>query len=79
MMVDEDLALLRGHRSNITRYQRLLKTELTKFELAFIERRVSEERSAMEKLAVSAFPLTFQTPSRAMGHATTRLAASRHG
>jgi hypothetical protein len=79
MMVDEELALLRGHRSNIGRYQRLLKTELTEFERRFIERRVSEERSAIEKLAVSAFPLTFQAPNRVMGHATTRLTASSHG
>jgi hypothetical protein len=79
MMVDEELALLRGHRSNISRYQRLLKTELTEFERRFIERRVSEERSAIEKLAVSAFPLTFQPPNRVMGHATTRLTASSHG
>jgi hypothetical protein len=73
MMVDEELALLRGHRSNISRYQRLLKTELTEFERRFIERRVSEERSAIEKVAVSAFP------NRAMGNAATRLTASSHG
>ena len=53
MMMDEELALLRGHRNNISRYQRLLKTELTEFERRFIERRLSEERSAIEKLAVS--------------------------
>ncbi|MCK1288431.1 hypothetical protein IVB41_31465 [Bradyrhizobium sp. 44] len=79
MRVDEELALLRGHRSNISRYQRLLKTELTEFERRFIERRVSEERSAIEKVSVSAFPLTFQAPNRAMGNATTRLTASSHG
>lgn len=78
MMVDEELALC-GHRSNISRYQRLLKTELTEFERRFIERRVSEERSAIEKLAVSVFPLTFQAPNRATGNAATRLAASTHG
>jgi hypothetical protein len=77
MMVDEELALLRGHRSNISRYQRLLKTELTEFERRFIERRLSEERSAIEKLAV--FPLTFQAPNRATGNAATRLTASSHG
>jgi hypothetical protein len=79
MMIDEELALLRGHRSNISRYQRLLKTELTEFERQFIGRRLSEERSAIEKLAVSAFPLTFQAPNRAMGNAATRLTASSHG
>jgi hypothetical protein len=79
MMVDEELALLRGHRGNISRYQRLLKTELTEFERRFIERRVSEERSAIEKLALSDFPLTFQAPNGAMGNAITRRAASSHG
>jgi hypothetical protein len=79
MRVDEELALLRGHRSNISRYQRLLKTELTEFERRFIERRVSGERSAIERVAVSAFPLTFQAPNRGMGNAATRLTASSHG
>lgn len=79
MRVDEELGLLRGHRSNISRYQRLLKTELTEFERRFIERRVSEERSAIEKVAVSAFPLTFQAPNRAMRNAATRMTASSHG
>jgi hypothetical protein len=79
MMIDEELALLRGHRSNISRYQRLLKTELTEFERQFIGRRLSEERSAIEKLAVSAFPLTFQAPNRAMGNTTAPLTASSHG
>ena len=65
MMIDDKLALLRTHRNNIGRYHRLLKTELTQFERQFIERRLSEERSAMEKLAASTFPLTFQIPVQA--------------
>jgi hypothetical protein len=44
----------------------LLKTELRQFERQFIERRLSEERSAMEKLAASTFPLTFQIPAQAV-------------
>ena len=56
-MIDEKLALLRTHRNNISRYHRLLKTELTEFERQFVERRLSEERVAMESLAASAFPL----------------------
>jgi hypothetical protein len=58
-MTDEKFALLRTHRNNISRYRRLLKTKLTEFERQFIERRLSEERSAMQRLASSTFPLTF--------------------
>ena len=48
------------------RYRRLLKTKLTEFERQFIERRLSEERSAMERLAASTFPLTFGIPIKAL-------------
>ena len=61
-MIDERFALLRTHRNNIMRY--LLKTKLTECERQFIERRLSEERSAMEKLAASTFPLVFQVPAK---------------
>ena len=63
-MTDEKFALLRTHRNNISRYHRLLKTKLTEYERQFIERRLSEERSAMEKLAASTFPLVFQVPAQ---------------
>jgi len=62
-MIDEKLARLRTHRNNIGRYRRLLKTELTQFERQFIERRLSEERSAMEKLAASTLPLYLSNSS----------------
>ena len=65
-MIDERFALLRTHRNNIMRYRRLLKTKLTECERQFIERRLSEERSAMEKLAASTFPLTFGIPIKAL-------------
>jgi hypothetical protein len=64
MMIDEKLALLRTHRNNIGRYHRLLKTELTESERQFIEKRLSEERSEMEKLAASTFPLTFPAQTK---------------
>ena len=70
-MIDEKLAMLRTHRNNISRYRRLLKTELTDVERQFIERRLSEERSAMEKLAASTFPLTFPVPGGAAGNRAT--------
>jgi hypothetical protein len=63
IMIDEKLARLRAHHNNIHRYRRLLKTELTDVERRFIERRLSEERSAMENLATSAFPLSLQIPA----------------
>jgi hypothetical protein len=78
-MMDEKLALLRAHRNNISRYHRLLKTELTEFERRFVERRLSEERSAIEKLAAATFPMTFRTPIGAIMNATMPEAASRHG
>jgi hypothetical protein len=65
-MIDEKFAALRTHRNNITRYRRLLKTQLTEFERQFIERRLSEERSAMERVASSTFPLSFGIPTNAM-------------
>ena len=61
-MTDEKLALLRTHRNNISRYRRLLTTKLTEFERQFIERRLSEERSAMEKLAASTLEGVTKTP-----------------
>ncbi|HLG85172.1 MAG TPA: hypothetical protein VKY22_29600 [Bradyrhizobium sp.] len=69
-MIDETLARLRTHRNNIIRYRRLLKTELTEVERQFIERRQSEERSAMDELAASAFPIAFQMPAGDVARAT---------
>jgi hypothetical protein len=61
-MIDEKFARLRTYRNNINRYRRLLKTELSDLERQFIERRLEEEKSAMERLASSTFPLTFKLP-----------------
>ena len=49
-MIDEQLARLRTHRDSIGRYRRLLQTQLTDLERQFIERRLSEEQSAYERL-----------------------------
>ena len=67
MMTDEKFALLRTHRNNISRYRRLLKTKLTELERQFIEKRLSEERSAMECLAYSTFPLALKIPMAVEG------------
>ena len=52
-MTDEKLARLRAHDSNISRYRRLLKTNLSDVERRFLERRLSEESSAVESLGLS--------------------------
>lgn len=44
-----------ARRANIERYERLLKTPLTDYERAFIERRVKEERDALAELEGSSF------------------------
>ena len=50
-MTDEIIARLRAHDNNISRYRRLLKTDLSDLERRFLERRLSEETSAVESLA----------------------------
>jgi hypothetical protein len=78
-MIDDKLALLRTHRNNISRYRRLLKTNLTDLERRFIERRVSEERSAMEELAAATFPLTFQMPGATRARTGSEASANARG
>jgi hypothetical protein len=55
-MLDEKLARLRTHRNNISRYRRLLQTRLTALERDFIERRLSEEEAALNRLSIDTFP-----------------------
>ncbi len=56
-MIDQNLALMRAHRNNIHRYRRLLATQRTDHERSYIERRLKEERSAMDALSTETFPL----------------------
>jgi hypothetical protein len=49
-MIDENVARLRAHGNNIGRYRRLLKTTLSCLEREFIERRLNEEKVAMDSL-----------------------------
>lgn len=58
MMVDEKLARIRARTSNIRRYRRLLKTQLTEIERCFILKRLSEEQDAVAKLTGETFPLS---------------------
>jgi hypothetical protein len=62
MMIDDNLARLRTHRNSIHRYRRLLATQLTDLERAYIERRLSEEQAAMAALSEETFPLTLPAP-----------------
>ena len=62
MMLDENLACLRAHRNNIHRYRRLLATQLSDFERAYIEKRLAEEQAALEALSKTTFP--FSLPSQ---------------
>jgi hypothetical protein len=50
-VTDEEVARLRAHGNNISRYRRLLKTNLSDLERRFLERRLSGERSAVASLA----------------------------
>jgi len=65
-MIDENLARLRVHRQNIERYRRLLETSLTVLEREFIERRITEEESALDRLASDTFPLLLRMPRKAV-------------
>ncbi|MCS3762663.1 hypothetical protein ML401_28000 [Bradyrhizobium sp. 62B] len=61
-MLDENLARIRAHRNNIHRYRRLLKTRLSRLERNFIERRLAEEKSALDALTAATFPVGFRAP-----------------
>jgi len=58
MMIDDQLARMRTHRDNIYCYRHLLQTKLTELERDFIERRLAEEQSSLERLAVLLHPAT---------------------
>ena len=61
-MLDENLARLRSHRNNISRYRRLLQTRLTALERDFIEQRLSEEEAALNRLSIDTFPFALSLP-----------------
>ena len=45
------------HRENIARYQRILRTHLTAEERRFVKRRLLEEQSAVQQVAVRIRPV----------------------
>jgi hypothetical protein len=65
IMIDENLARLRVHRNNVHRYRRLLATQLSDLERAYIERRLSEERTSIEALSQETFPFSLPPTRRA--------------
>ena len=64
-MIDESLARLDAHRQNIDRYRRLMRTNLTALEQDFIERRISEEQLALDRLAAETIVVTLSNTLRA--------------
>jgi len=58
MMIDQQLARLRAHRSNIQRYRNLLQTNLSELERQFVEKRLIEEQSNLDSVANSQSPMT---------------------
>jgi hypothetical protein len=65
MMIEENLARLRAHRNNIQRYRRLLETQLSDLERAYLARRLDEERAAAEAILQTAFPMTLPVSPQA--------------
>ena len=63
-MVDEKLARIRARTSNIRRYRRLLRTQLTELERRFVLKRLSEEQDALAKLTDQTFPLLVGPPTQ---------------
>jgi hypothetical protein len=64
-MIDESLARLCVHRQNIDRYHRLLRTNLTALEQDFIERRITEEQLALDRLVAETIVMTLSNAPRA--------------
>ncbi|WP_347951926.1 hypothetical protein [Bradyrhizobium sp. SSUT77] len=71
MMLDQDLARIRAHRNNLSRYRRLLKTKLSDIERQFIERRLAEEQTALDAFAADVFPVAFTLPNPQSASAAT--------
>ena len=52
-MSEFNKTLVFAYRTNIERYQRLLRTQLADNERAFIERRIAEDRQALKEIMQS--------------------------
>lgn len=56
-MTDEELMRLTVYSNNVRRYRRLLKGRLTEQERQFVERRLTEEQLAIQRLTTDSLPL----------------------
>ena len=67
---------VRTRRDNVDRYRQLLQTELTELERRRIERRLNEEKSAIESMTSATAP---QYHRRILAGAASQLRQARHG
>lgn len=72
-MIELKLERLRVHQKNIDRYRRLLETHLSDLERAYIDRRLSEERSCVKALLQETFPDRVAAPPLWSDEPTTNL------
>ena len=56
-MTDEQLMRLKVYGNNVQRYRRLLNGNLTEEEWQFVERRLTEEQTAIQRLRADALVL----------------------
>lgn len=63
MMLNPETRQLFARRANVARYQKILETHLTAEERRFVERRLTEERAALQQLAGSFAPTNTSTPA----------------
>ena len=60
-MIDvEECAYLSAHHQNVDHYRRLLRARLTALARGFIERRIAEERKALDRLASKTSPIVMK-------------------
>jgi hypothetical protein len=71
MMTEMTLERLRAHRNNIHRYQKLLATHLSDLERAYIQRRLTEERTLLEAVLERTLPDRLRAPPQDRHQAQT--------
>lgn len=74
-MTSHNVERLRAHQNNIRRYRRLLATQLTDLERAYIERRLNEEQTSVGTLLRELFPdrLSARLADRSLHEPATNL------
>jgi hypothetical protein len=75
MTRDARNALIRAHQNNIDRYCRLLATELTAQEREYVHKRITEERTAMDRLLILPDPEAPDNAKTAETHVVTSTAS----